>query len=203
MSRGSDAAAPVAVMLAKLLQTRIHYRCCVAMPSRAETQYRCLRCARPSRSWIDSITARRLECRANVDQRYPAAWFLIPTSVLAWRTGRPGAAGPKRRAGERIRSAPAPEPQHVRPALIERRITAVLASLGSDRTPAITGSVGVRYHQRDHHKTDWSKTHRAHDCAPLYQASRRHQHGGPTPRRHGWASRDQGGYGPMRRGGNP
>ena len=55
MSRGSDAAALVAVMLGKLLQTRIHYRyrCCVAMPSRAETQYRCLRCARRSRAWID------------------------------------------------------------------------------------------------------------------------------------------------------
>jgi hypothetical protein len=44
ISRGFDAAAPVAVILAELLQTRIHYhyRCCVAMRSRAETRYRCL-----------------------------------------------------------------------------------------------------------------------------------------------------------------
>jgi hypothetical protein len=44
MSRGSDAAAPVAVILAELVQTRIHYRyrCCAAMRSRAETRYRCL-----------------------------------------------------------------------------------------------------------------------------------------------------------------
>ena len=44
MSRGSDAAAPVAVILANLVQTRIHYRyrCCAAMRSRAETRYRCL-----------------------------------------------------------------------------------------------------------------------------------------------------------------
>jgi len=40
--RGSDAAALAAIMLAELLQTRIHYRCCVAMRSRAETRYRCL-----------------------------------------------------------------------------------------------------------------------------------------------------------------
>jgi hypothetical protein len=160
MSRGSDAAAPVTVMLADLVQTRIHYRyrCCAAMRSRAETQYRCLRRARPSRSWIDSIISgvlagRRPELRANaVSAILPPD--LIPTSVLAWRTGRPGAAGPKRRAGEGIRSAPAPEPQHVGPALIERRITAVLASLGSDRTPTITCSVGVRCQQRGRDKTD-------------------------------------------------
>ena len=39
--RGSDAAALAAIMLAELLQTRIHYRyrCCVAMRSRAETRH--------------------------------------------------------------------------------------------------------------------------------------------------------------------
>src|SRR5215467_10624013 len=44
ISRGSGAAALVAVILAELLQTRIHYRYryCVAMRSRAETRYRCL-----------------------------------------------------------------------------------------------------------------------------------------------------------------
>jgi hypothetical protein len=42
--RGSDIAAPVAVILAELLQTRMHhrYRCCVAMRSGAETRHRCL-----------------------------------------------------------------------------------------------------------------------------------------------------------------
>jgi hypothetical protein len=39
-------------------------------------------------------------------------------------------------------------------ALIERGITAVLAAPGRDCTPTITGGVGVRYRQRDHHKTD-------------------------------------------------
>src|SRR5262249_55992580 len=46
------------------------------------------------------------------------AWLLIPASILARWTRRPGAARSKRRAGKRIRSAPAPEPQHVGPALI-------------------------------------------------------------------------------------
>jgi hypothetical protein len=39
-------------------------------------------------------------------------------------------------------------------ALIERRITAVFAALWNRCAPAITGSVGVRYQQRHHHKTD-------------------------------------------------
>jgi hypothetical protein len=44
ISRGFDAAAAVAVILAELLQTRIHYRyrCCAAMRSRAETRCQCL-----------------------------------------------------------------------------------------------------------------------------------------------------------------
>src|SRR5262249_19334728 len=41
ISCGSDAAALVAVIMAELLQTRIHYRyrCCVAMRTRAETRH--------------------------------------------------------------------------------------------------------------------------------------------------------------------
>ena len=59
ISRGFDAAVPVAVVLAELLQTRIHYRCryFVAMRSRAETRYRCLRCVRRPRSRIRRATS--------------------------------------------------------------------------------------------------------------------------------------------------
>src|SRR5262249_14205736 len=55
MSRGSEAAAPMAVILVELLLTRMHhpFRCCVAMRLRVETRDRCLSCARRSRSWID------------------------------------------------------------------------------------------------------------------------------------------------------
>jgi hypothetical protein len=80
--------------------------------------------------------------------------FLIPAPRLGRWTRRPGAARSKRRARKRIRSALAPEPQHLGPTLIERGIAAVLAFLGRDRTPAITGSLGARCQQRGHHKTD-------------------------------------------------
>ena len=80
---------------------------------------------------------------------------LMGALIAPWRVGRipTSGGGPIGRPGKGIWSAKAPEPQHLSPALIERRITAVLAALWSSRTPAITGSVGVRHQQRDHHET--------------------------------------------------
>jgi hypothetical protein len=49
-----------------------------------------------------------------------------------------------------------------------RGITAVLDAALIGRAPGIAGSVGgIRYQQRDHHKTDRTKTDRLHDCPPL------------------------------------
>jgi hypothetical protein len=76
MSRGSEAAAPVAVVLVELLQTRMHhpYRCCVAMRLRAETRDRCLSCARRSP-------------RGSILDRHYIRWTVGSRGVLTGKSG--------------------------------------------------------------------------------------------------------------------
>src|SRR5262249_40785533 len=105
-----------------------------------------------------------------------AAAVQRPAAALARRTWRPVVAGPERRARKRIGSAKAAFRPYRRPALIERRIAAVLgavprvgrarASAGPCRLaplrarPALGVSVGE---QQSHYcDTEQNKTDRAH-----------------------------------------
>src|SRR5262245_15676438 len=97
------------------------------------------------------------------------------------RTWRPGVvAGPIRRPGKRIGAAPAAFRPYRRPALIERRIAAVLGAVPRvDRAPASGGSrrlaplrarpaLGVSVGEQQSHycDTEQNKTDRAHGSSP-------------------------------------
>src|SRR5215467_11852137 len=98
-----------------------------------------------------------------------------PAAALA-RTWRPGVAGPIRRPGKRIGAAPAAFRPYRRPALIERRIAAVLAAVPRvDRAPASADprrlaplrarpalGVSIGEQQSHHCDTEQNKADRAH-----------------------------------------
>jgi hypothetical protein len=101
-----------------------------------------------------------------------------PAAALARRT--PGVAGPIRRPGKRIGAAPAAFRPYRRPALIERRIAAVLAAVPRvDRAPASAGprrlaplrarpALGVSVGEQQSHycDTEQNSTDRAHRSSP-------------------------------------
>src|SRR5262249_47223769 len=103
-----------------------------------------------------------------------------PAAALARRTWRPVVAGPIRRPGKRIGSAKAAFRPYRRPALIERRIAAVLSAVPRmGRAPASAGprrlaplrarpalGVSVGEHQSHYCDTEQNKTDRPHDCPP-------------------------------------
>jgi hypothetical protein len=70
MSPGSEAAAPMVVILAELLQIHMHhlFRCCVAMQLRVETRDRCLSCARRSRSSSVEEIVDEFDCQSAGDE---------------------------------------------------------------------------------------------------------------------------------------
>src|SRR6266446_3715416 len=104
--------------------------------------------------------------------------------LLARRTGRPGAASPIRRRGERIGSAKPAEPPHLGQTLLLRGIAAVVAdalpSIG--RAPASAGprrlvplrarpaALGVSVGEQQSHycDTEQNKTDRAHAVLPVH-----------------------------------
>src|SRR5262249_41352755 len=152
------------------------------------------RCAgrRFQRSCVSLAASRRVgRARPRLPpQSYSRGRLLIwQTSGLARRTRRPCAARPERRARKRIGSAKAALPPYSRPALIERRIAAVVdAALGIGRAPAParvsrlarlrrrpTLCVSVGEQQSHHCDTEKNMTDRAHAVLPvrLYRAASR------------------------------
>jgi hypothetical protein len=105
--------------------------------------------------------------------------FFQPATALAHRT-RPGVAGPVWRGRQWIGAAPAAFRPYRRPALIERRIAAVLGAVPRvDRAPASAGprclaplrarpALGVSVAEQQSHycDTEQNKTDRAHDPSP-------------------------------------
>jgi hypothetical protein len=103
-----------------------------------------------------------------------------PAAALARRTWRPVVAGPERRARKRIGSAKAAFRPYRRPALIERRIAAVLGAVPRvGRAPASAGprrraplrarpALGVSVGEQQSHycDTEQNKTDRAHGSSP-------------------------------------
>src|SRR5262249_44000384 len=103
-----------------------------------------------------------------------------PTAALALRT-RPGVAGPVWRAQKWIGAAPAAFRPYRRPALIERRIAAVLAAVPrANRAPASAGprrlaplrarpALGVSVGEQQSHycHAEQNKTERAHGLFPV------------------------------------
>src|SRR5262249_6989566 len=101
-------------------------------------------------------------------------------AALARRTWRPVVAGPIRRPGKRIGSAKAAFRPYRRPALIERRIAAVLGAVPRvGRAPASAGprrlaplrarpalGVSVSEQQRHYCDTEQNGTGRAHGSSP-------------------------------------
>src|SRR5215471_18676784 len=102
-----------------------------------------------------------------------------PTAALA-RTWRPGVAGPVWHGRKWIGAAPAALRPYRRPALIERRIAAVLAAVPRvDRAPASAGprrlaplrarpALGVSVGEQQSHycDTEQNKTDRAYGSSP-------------------------------------
>src|SRR5262249_3555642 len=88
MSRGSEAAAPVAVILVELLQIHMHhpFRCCVAMRLRVETRDRCLSCARRSRSSSVEEIHDEFDCQSARDDSEVKSLLVVDESLASGRT---------------------------------------------------------------------------------------------------------------------
>src|SRR5262245_59926937 len=129
----------------------------------------------------DSSVSVRFAPKATEYRRPSGATFTCgePAAALARLT--PGVAGPIRRPGKRIGSAKAAAAQDRRPALIKRRIAAVVveALIGIGRAPASAGprrlarlrarpALGVSVGEQQSHycDTEQNKTDRAHGSSP-------------------------------------
>jgi hypothetical protein len=88
MSRGSEAAAPVAVILVELLQIHMHhpFRCCVAMRLRVETRDRCLSCARRFRSSSVEEIVDEFDCQSAGDESEIKSLLVVDESLASGRT---------------------------------------------------------------------------------------------------------------------
>jgi hypothetical protein len=85
MSRGSEAAAPVAVILLGLPQMHMHhpFRCCVAMRLRVETRHRCLSCARRSRSSSVEEIVDEFDYQSAGDESEVKSLLVVDKSLVA------------------------------------------------------------------------------------------------------------------------
>src|SRR5262249_14830190 len=121
-----------------------------------------------------------LRCASKQEATIQLSFGGEPTAALAPRTWRPVVAGPERRARKRIGSAKAAFRPYRRPALIERRIAAVLGAVPRvGRAPASAGpgrlaplrarpALGVSVGEQQSHycDTEQNKTGRAHGSSP-------------------------------------
>src|SRR5262249_28884255 len=122
-----------------------------------------------------------LRCASKQEATIQLSFGGEPTAALAPRTWRPVVAGPERRARKRIGSAKAAFRPYRRPALIERRIAAVLGAVPRvGRAPASAGpgrlaplrarpALGVSVGEQQSHycDTEQNKTGRAHVLLPV------------------------------------
>jgi hypothetical protein len=85
MSRGSEAALPVAVILVGLPQMHMHhpFRCCVAMRLRVETRDRCLSCARRSRSSSVEEIVDEFDYQSAGDESEVKSLLVVDKSLVA------------------------------------------------------------------------------------------------------------------------